>query len=72
MGRFLYQLAVGKSPDLCDSIPLILPYSIPRYGVASGTDFTGRRNTSFDWMAAFDYFACREAHGLPLKDGVSS
>ena len=26
---------------------------------------------TFDWLGAFDYFACREAHGLPLHDGVS-
>ena len=29
-----------------------------------------KANKGFDWLSAFDYFVCREAHGIPLLESM--
>lgn len=41
-------------------------------GPVSGSTSRGHEASQmrFDWLGAFDYFNCREAHELPLVAGV--
>ena len=59
---YIFPVLFLLSLSIIISLTALLPHSLHTEGSS--------QNPTFDWLGAFDYYACREAHNLPLIPGV--